>query len=142
MGGILALFPATSVYAFPRTLDEILIFFICRPHHDMCSIYHYLSPTQSNLEVLTSISTSLMNVYLAYFANMNLGMGEDPVIQQHRVIKLFASIVLYIRILFHLTLDWLRRSSKVQECEKRKHRSKCAVFSATSPHTHVVSPLK
>ena len=36
----------------------------------------------------------------------------------------------------------LRRSSNVQGCIKREHRNICAVFSSSSPHAHVVSPLK
>ena len=51
----------------------------------------------------------------------------------HRAIKLFSSIVLCIRFLFHWTLDF-RRSSKVIHM--------CAVLYASSPHSHVVSPLK
>ena len=36
----------------------------------------------------------------------------------------------------------LRRSSNVHGCVKREHRNICAVFSSSSPHAHVVPPLK
>ena len=49
---------------------------------------------------------------------------------------------------FHCSVHWypislnLRRSSNVQGCVKREHRNICAVFYSSSPHAHVVSPLK
>ena len=36
----------------------------------------------------------------------------------------------------------LRRSSNVQGCIKREHCNICGVFSSSSPHAYVVSPLK
>ena len=43
--------------------------------------------------------------------------------------------------LYSISLN-LRRSSKVQGRVKREHCNICAVFSASRPHAHVVSPLK
>ena len=43
--------------------------------------------------------------------------------------------------LYPISLNF-RRSSMVQRCVKREHRNICAVFSTSSPHAHVVSPLK
>ena len=36
----------------------------------------------------------------------------------------------------------LRRSCNVQGCVKIEHRNIWAIFSSSSPHAHVVSPLK
>ena len=79
----------------------------------------------------------LCNHITDQFSCFELTRGRNPSSSScHQTFRFHCSVHLY-----PISLN-LRRSSNVHGCVKREHCNICAVFSSSSPHAHVVSPLQ